>query len=101
MRIEPAQAAEYRRRHDAIWPELASLLRTAGILDYRIFLDGETGDLFAVMTRAAGHTLDALAQEPVMRRWWTMMADLMPTGPDGAPPSRPLEPVFHLTAESP
>ena len=31
MRLYPGMAEEYRRRHDAIWPELVELLRKAGI----------------------------------------------------------------------
>lgn len=98
MRIDPGQAAEYRRRHDAIWSDLAEALLAAGVVDYRIFLTPDTGDLFAVLTRRADHDLDALPAKPVMRRWWAMMADLMPTGPDGAPQSWPLEEMFHLSA---
>ena|SRR5258707_661332 len=99
MQIDPGQAAEYRRRHDAIWPELAETLLANGVVDYRIFLAPETGALFAVLTRQAAHDLDALSTRPIMRRWWAMMADLMPTGPDGAPESSPLEEMFHLSRE--
>ncbi|MEO6039555.1 MAG: L-rhamnose mutarotase, partial [Saprospiraceae bacterium] len=38
MKLQPGKAAEYRRRHDALWPELADLLRETGIRDYSIFL---------------------------------------------------------------
>jgi len=31
MQLRPGNVAEYRRRHDAIWPELAQLLRESGI----------------------------------------------------------------------
>jgi len=37
MRLNPGQAAEYERRHRAIWPELAAQLKEAGISDYSIF----------------------------------------------------------------
>jgi L-rhamnose mutarotase len=74
-----------------------TLLRTVGVLDYRILLDAETGDLFAVMTRAEGHAIATLAQQPVMRRWWAMMADIMQTEPDLAPTTAPLTEVFRLT----
>ena len=49
MQLKPGMAEEYRRRHDEIWPELAALLRDAGIHDYSIFLDPETNALFAVL----------------------------------------------------
>jgi sugar lactone lactonase YvrE len=36
---------EYKKRHDAIWPELSKAIRDAGFSDYSIFLDEETGTL--------------------------------------------------------
>ena len=96
MKLKPGCAAEYRRRHDEIWPELVEALRTAGISDYSIFLDEETLVLFAVQTLADDHTAATLPQHPVMRRWWDFMADLMATHPDHAPVCRELPQVFHL-----
>ena len=49
MQLNPGMADEYRRRHDAIWPELVALLKAAGISDYSIHLDPETGALFGVL----------------------------------------------------
>lgn len=96
MRLHSGQADEYRRRHDAIWPELAVLLRDSGILDYRIYLDAETGTLLSVVRRDATHRMDDLARSPVMRRWWRHMADIMDTEPDGAPRASPLPEMFRL-----
>ncbi len=89
MTLNRGQEAEYRRRHDAIWPELTQALSEAGVVDYRIFLDEATGALFAVLTRRLDHDMDALPQLPVMRRWWAMMADIMRTKPVFAPGERP------------
>ena len=97
MRLHEGQAEEYRRRHDAIWPELVTLLREAGVVDYRIFLDEETHALFAVLTRRADHGLDALPDHPVMQRWWAMMADIMDTNADASPVQVPLRQVFELS----
>lgn len=96
MQLKPGQAAEYERRHDAIWPELVSLLKEAGIRDYSIFLDEPSGTLFAVLKRSEDHRMDALPEQEVMRRWWAYMADLMETHPDGSPVTVPLRRVFHL-----
>jgi L-rhamnose mutarotase len=96
MQLKPGMAAEYQRRHDAIWPELAQLLRDAGIRDYSIHLDEETGALFGVLWRDTAHGMDALPAHPVMQRWWAYMADLMAVNPDNSPVVAPLVPVFHL-----
>lgn len=96
MRLKAGQADEYRRRHDAIWPELVDLLRAAGIGDYSIFLDEPTGTLFAVLRRTPDHRMAGLPDEPVMRRWWAHMRDIMATNADGSPVVVPLLPMFHL-----
>jgi L-rhamnose mutarotase len=38
MKLFPGCDQEYVRRHDAIWPELISLLKETGISQYSIFL---------------------------------------------------------------
>jgi L-rhamnose mutarotase len=96
MKLKAGAADEYRRRHDQIWPELARLLRDAGIHDYSIFLDEETLHLFAVLKLTPHHRRESLPQDPVMQRWWEYMADLMETTPDHRPREWPLLPMFHL-----
>ncbi len=96
MRLKPGQAPEYERRHDAIWPELVAQLKGAGVSDYSIFLDEESGTLLAVLWRQADHGMDALSQHLVMRRWWSAMADIMETNPDESPAVKPLRRIFHL-----
>ena len=96
MFLNAGCAAEYRRRHDAIWPELASLLREAGVANYSIHLDEENSILFAYLERRDDHTMDALPDHPVMRRWWDHMKDIMRANADGSPVAIPLTEMFHL-----
>jgi L-rhamnose mutarotase len=96
MRLQPGQEAEYKRRHDHVWPELVELLKAAGISDYSIHLDRETGLLFGVLWRRDDHGMDVLPDHPVMRRWWDAMADIMETNADNSPVAVPLETVFRL-----
>ena len=96
MTLNPGMEAEYRRRHDEIWPELVALLKQAGISDYSIHLDEETGTLFGVLRRRSDHTMDDLPGHPVMKRWWAHMADIMATKADNEPIATPLQIVFHM-----
>lgn len=96
MRLKPGAAAEYERRHDALWPDLASALQDAGISNYSIYLGPDGESLFAVLDRTPDHQMAELAGTDVMRRWWTFMADLMDTNPDASPQVVPLRRVFHL-----
>ena len=96
MQLHPGRAAEYRRRHDELWPDLAELLKASGISNYAIFLEEGTNSLFGVMDVEDPAALDELPKHPVMRRWWAYMADIMDTNPDHSPVSSPLTQVFFL-----
>ena len=97
MKLKPGFETEYKKRHDAIWPELSEVLSAAGVSDYSIFLDAETLTLFAVQKLADGHTADQLPFNPVVRKWWDSMAELMEVNPDQSPVCVPLSEVFHAT----
>ncbi|MBB4121957.1 L-rhamnose mutarotase [Martelella radicis] len=96
MNLNAGQAAEYKRRHDEIWPELATLLKEAGVSDYSIWLDEETHHLFAVLKRTDNHTMDAIPDAEIAQRWWAFMADIMETNPDNSPVQVELKKMFHL-----
>ena len=96
MFLNPGLRAEYQRRHDAIWPELKALLTEAGVSDYSIYLDAEHHVLFAVLRRTVGHTMDALPDHPVMKKWWVYMGDIMQSNPDGSPVVQALPCMFHM-----
>lgn len=96
MQLHRGQAEEYRRRHDALWPELTELLKTTGVANYSIFLDEETYALFGVLSIENPAYLNSLPSHPVMQRWWAYMADIMDTNLDASPVSKPLTEVFYL-----
>lgn len=96
MRLHAGQADEYRRRHDAIPPDLVALLKQAGISDYSIHFDPGTSTLFGVLWRRVDHAMDGLPDHPVMQRWWAAMADIMDTHASNEPVVTTLEPMFHL-----
>lgn len=96
MQLNPGMEAEYRKRHDEIWPELVELLREAGVSDYSIHLDRQTNTLFGLLTRSKDHTMASLPDHPVMKRWWAHMADIMASNPDNSPVAIDLVPVFYM-----
>ena len=96
MQLKPGMKAEYRKRHDEIWPELSEALAAAGVRDYSIFLDERSGTLFAFQRVTPNNTADRLPDLPIMRKWWDAMAPLMAVNPDNSPVVTPLEEVFHF-----
>lgn len=96
MQLNPGMEAEYKKRHDEIWPELVELLREAGVSDYSIHLDPQTNILFGLLSRRKDHTMANLPEHPVMKRWWAHMADIMASNPDNSPIAIDLVPVFYM-----
>jgi L-rhamnose mutarotase len=96
MRLKPGFEAEYQRRHDEIWPELVKELEAAGVSDYSIYLDERTLTLFAFQKLKDHNASALLPTQPIVKKWWKHMADIMDTNPDSSPVSIPLKEVFHM-----
>ena len=93
MRLKPGQEAEYKRKHDEIWPEMVVLLKSQGIQNYSIYRHGLT--LFAHPERPDNAT-PAAEPDEVIRRWWKWMEPHMETHPDARPVVERVEEVFRL-----
>lgn len=96
MQLKKGCEQEYIKRHNEIWPELKALLSESGVYDYTIFLDRESGKLYAFQRVKGEGGSQSLGSNPIVQKWWAYMADLMETHPDNAPISIPLEEVFHM-----
>ena len=98
LQVKRERLAEYRRRHEAVWPEMLDALRRTGWRNYSLFLrdDGllvgyfETPDLSAALT--------GMEAENVNAQWQSEMApffeDLAGKRPDEA--FLRLPEIFHL-----
>ena len=96
MKIKEGFEAEYKKRHDEIWPELEAEISKAGVSDYSIYLDSESLVLFAFQKLSDDNTADELPNNPLVRKWWDYMADIMETNPDNSPVVKELREVFHM-----
>jgi L-rhamnose mutarotase len=75
-RVKPGCADEYLRRHVTIWPELAELLRSAGIHSYTIYLQGDL--VFSHMeVDDYAHLVERLDHDPVSAKWEKLFADIL------------------------
>lgn len=96
MKLFAGKEEEYKKRHDAIWPELVGLLKQHGIKEYSIFLDEASNILFGVLDIDNPAALDKLPSSPIMQKWWSYMGDIMETNPDNSPLSVSLKEVFYM-----
>ncbi|MGB5418373.1 L-rhamnose mutarotase [Algibacter sp.] len=96
MKLNKGQKGAYKKRHDQLWPELKKLLKDNGVSEYSIFLDEETYTLFAFQKVSGAGGSQDLANNPIVKKWWDFMADIMEVNPDNSPVSIPLEELFYL-----
>lgn len=96
LRIRPGRIAEYKRRHNEIWPEMVEALRASGVVHYDIYLHEPSSQVF-------GHMLlrqppdPATPEHPAVLKWRAYMADVLEMDGDKAA-REPIQRVFHLTA---
>jgi L-rhamnose mutarotase len=98
LRVRPDRLDEYRKRHEAVWPEMLDALRATGWRNYSLFLrdDGllvgylETDDLDAALA--------GMQEREVNARWQAEMAEFFELPADGRPDTgfERLEEIVHL-----
>lgn len=96
MKVYKDQYAEYKKRHDELWPEMEEMLKAHGVSDYSIFLLEETGQLFAYLRVSDEVLYEKVSQTEICQKWWAHMEPLMETNADNSPVSKDLEEVFYL-----
>lgn len=94
--ILPGMLAEYIRRHDAIWPEMKEVLKSAGIRNYTIWNSGN--ELFGYYECDSVQLASKVqAESPVVSRWDAYMRDVMVMERDPVTGAQPLlKQVFFL-----
>lgn len=96
MQVHPDKHAEYKKRHDEIFPDLVKELKAHGAHNYSIFLDSKRNLLFAYVEIESEERWDAVAKTAACQKWWAFMKDIMPSNCDNSPISEPLTEVFYL-----
>ena len=98
LQVKPDRMAEYRERHDAVWPEMLDALRASGWRNYSLFLS-TTGMLIGYLeTDDFGAALRGMEQTDINARWQAEMGEFF----DDLEGRRPdegllvLDEVFHL-----
>ena len=96
MLLKPGCEKEYERRHAAMWPELKKMNSEQGVSEYSIFWDKDTNILFAVQKESGEGSSQDMGNNPIVKKWWDYMADIMEVNSDNSPVSVPLQEVFYM-----
>lgn len=94
MRLKPGGLEEYRRRHDAIWPELVAEIEKQGIAQITIFENDP--DLFLYSEITDVEAWDRLWDSEIHDEWAEILDPLVESGEDGIVGPPELCEVFHL-----
>jgi L-rhamnose mutarotase len=98
MRLKPGGLAEYRRHHDAIWPELVAEIERQGIGQITIFENDPV--LFLYSEIRDEDAWDRLWHTAVHDRWGEIMNELMEYNDEGIVDSTTVREVFHLETKA-
>jgi len=97
-RVRAERLAEYRERHERVWPDMLAALREAGWHNYSLFLTSDGLLVGYLETPSYEAALDGMARTEVNARWQRDMAPYF-TDLDGRPPDqgfRRIDEIFHV-----
>ena len=99
LKVKPEMIDEYKKHHEAVWPEMLEALSHHGWHNYSLFMR-EDGTLFGYFETPDSFqaALDSMDGEPINAKWQALMAPYFES-PDGAHADKmmvELEEVFHL-----
>ncbi len=101
LKVKPDMIPEYRRRHEAVWPDMLDALRRTGWHNYSLFMRDD-GLLFGYFEAAENFqaSLNGMAREEVNTRWQESMAPFFEALSEGRGHADEnmleLQEVFHL-----
>ena len=98
LQVKRGRLDEYRRRHEAVWPDMVAALAASGWRNYSLFLDADGLLIGYFETDSLDDALAGMAATEVNMRWQAHMSDLF-EGNDGRPADQAfvvLPEVFNL-----
>ena len=96
MSVNEGCEQAYERHHNRSGQQMLEMLKTHGLHNYSIFLHPQTRQLFAVVEYEDRAMMDSIADEPIAKKWYAHMKDLMATNPDNSPAMIPMKEVFRM-----
>jgi L-rhamnose mutarotase len=98
LKVKKGMLEEYKKRHEAVWPEMLDALRRTGWHNYSLFIR-EDGLLFGYFEAEESFqaSLDDMDKEAINAKWQDTMAPFFEgTGDHADKMMVELEEVFHL-----
>jgi len=95
--VKDGMLAEYKKRHDNLWPELKQVLKDAGISNYTIWNTGNELFGYFECDKGVSYAEQYQAQSVVVDKWNEYMKDVMVMEMDPETGAQPkMQQVFFL-----
>ena len=91
MKLKPGKEKIYKEKHDNIWPEMLEIMKKNGTIRFNIF---RYENLLFVYREIDNSYSKSKKIDPIVWKWWKMMAPLMETNLDYSPVTESLETMF-------
>ena len=88
--------SEYKRRHDEIWPELVSAIKTAGFSNYSLFRRGTQVIAYAEIEPDLNTAMSTLGESEHNARWAEWFKELIVNLTDAQGNLMTFTEVWHL-----
>jgi L-rhamnose mutarotase len=94
--IRPGTEAEYKRRHDEIWPELVETIKDSGLANFSLYRQGTQIVAYAECHPDVATAFGKLGPSEVNQRWAKWFEDVIVSLTDENGELHRLEEVWHL-----
>jgi L-rhamnose mutarotase len=94
--VRPGAEAEYEKRHDEVWPELADAITGAGCANYSLFRRGTTITAYVECHPDVATSLGKLLSSEVNARWSESFKDIVVSVTDDEGNLYRADEVWHL-----
>lgn len=97
--LRPEKEQEYRRLHEAVWPDVLAQIRASNLRNYSIFLrDGLLFSYYEHVGTDLAADLAAMAADPRTQEWWQLTDPCQQPVPTAAPGElwAPMTEVLHV-----
>jgi L-rhamnose mutarotase len=94
--VYPGQEAEYKRRHDEIWPELVEAIQESGFRNYSLFRRGQQIVAYVECHPDVAAAFGKLSAYESTARWGEWFQDVIVSLTDANGELMTLEEVWHL-----
>jgi len=94
--IYPGQEAEYKKRHDEIWPELVEAIKDAGFRNYSLFRRDQTIVAYAECEPDVATAFAKIGSHEANARWAKWFEDVIVSLTDENGELFRLDEVWHL-----